>query len=342
MCLVAQLIVDTLKKLCGPDFLTSEDSVYRVQSYRRKRAIFILNEFLGDVCFIWEISLINPRLWAEVWVVFAKSAFFPSASPCSASDSLALPGLSQTQLTERYNDHEEVCHVFKASFGSLRNYRFPLYFPASFELNAHPSNSPLRRLIADALSLFKVLNGSEANVVRKTPFLLVHTMTLRREAYRFLTNALYAECLEHADATSNYTMVASILSCYPFMNDDPDNAAWEAALPKESEGAEFRLTAPPPPPPRTALVGKALGFLTSRHTSLASAAAGFISSYLRLFLLRSHAFVHILVDPGAVDLPVPCHSSAPGLMLEPYFECLSSEASFTRANHIYNLSQPFL
>ncbi|KAL5111201.1 Proteasome activator complex subunit 4 [Taenia crassiceps] len=341
VCLVAQLIVDTLKKLCGPNFLSSEDSMYRIQSYRRKRAIFILNEFLRDVRFIWEVSLINPQLWAEVWVAFAKSALFPSASPCSVSDSLALPGLSYTQLTERYNDQEEVCHVFKASFGSLRNHFFPLYFPASFEINAHPHNSPLRHLIVDALSLFKVLGGSEANVVRKTPFLLVHTMALRREAYRFLTNALYTECLEHADSTSNYMTVVSILSCYPFMNDDPDNAAWEAALPKESDGVEFRLTAPPPPPPRTALVGKVLDFLTSQHTSLASAAADFISSYLRLFLLRSHAFVHIFVDPSAVDLPVPCHNSAPNLMLEPYFECLSSEANFTRANHIYNLSQPF-
>ncbi|KAL5961925.1 Proteasome activator complex subunit 4A [Taenia solium] len=341
VCLVAQLTVDTLKKLCGPDFLSSEDSVYRVQSYRRKRAIFILNEFLGDVHFTWEVSLLNPRLWAEVWVAFAKSALFPSTSLCSAPDSSVLPGLSQTQLTERYDDQEEVCHVFKASFGSLRNYYFPLYFPASFEVNAHPHNSPLRRLIVDALILFKVLGGSEANVVRKTPFLLVHTMVLRREAYRFLTDALYTECLEHADTMANYTTVVGILSCYPFMNDDPDNAAWEAALPKELGGAEFRLTAPPPPPPRTALVSKVLGFLTSQHTSLASAAAGFISSYLQLFLLRSRAFVHILVDPGAVDLPGPCHSNASDLMLEPYFECLSSEAKFTRANHIYNLSQPF-
>nr|CDS15427.1 Proteasome activator complex subunit 4 [Echinococcus granulosus] len=341
VCLVAQLTVDTLKKLCGPDFLSSENSVYRTQSYRRKRAIFILHEFLEDIRFVWEISSINPRLWAEIWVAFAKSALFPSVSPRSTSDSSILPGLSQTQLTERYNDQEEISHVIKASFSLLQGHHFPLYFPVSFEVEAHPHNSPLRRLIVDALSLFKVLGGSEANMVKETPFLLVDTMALRREAYRFLTNALYTECLEHADTTANYMTVVHILSCYPFMADDSDNAVWEAALPKESGGAEFKLTAPPPPPPRTALVGKVLDFLTSQHTSLASAAANFIASYLRLFLLRSHAFEHIFVDPGAVDLPVSCHSNAPGLMLEPRFECLSSKTNFTRANHIYNLSQPF-
>ncbi|VDM16820.1 unnamed protein product [Hydatigera taeniaeformis] len=341
VCLVARLIIDTLKKRCGSTFLSSEDSVYRVQKYRRKRAVFILNELLGDVHFMWEMSLINPRLWAEVWVLSAKSTLFPTINSCSTSDSLTLPGLSQFQLTERYNDQEEICHILKASFNSLRNHYFPLYFPASFELNAHPKNSPLYHLITTALSLFRDLGGSEADVVKKNPFLLVRTMALRREAYRFLTNELYVECLKDADTTANYATLVRILSCYPFMCDSSDNAVWEAALSKESGGAEFRLTAPPPPPPSTVLVGKVLDFLTSQHTSLAFAASDFIACYLQLFLLRSHPSVHILVDPSATDLPDPCNSSVPGLMLEPYFECLSSEANFTRANHTYNLSQPF-
>ena len=318
-------MVDTLNQLCSCDLLKNEDAVYRSQAYRRKRAVLSLKKVIEHDDVLCMLRSTNPSLWARLWLTLAKSALFRP-----------IDLLTSSQRKERYRDQEEICNIFAGVFKEIN--RFSLYFPTSFEADAYPESSSMRCLIEEALNLLRVMGGSTTDVVKKDPPLLIYTMQLRRSAYRDFTRALFTECIDHQpyDKANDMT-VSIILYDYPFMCAHRWN--WD-------DNDELKVVSPPPPPPQADLVRRALDELTTRDSVLARSSITFIMTYLSFFFIRPRGFAYVRVDPSSVALPIP-RSDSPtsepaGLMLDPFFNCLSSEENFTLDNLVYNLNKPFL
>lgn len=330
--LVVDLIVDALNHLCDCDLLRSEDSIYRTWACRRKRAVSFLKEMIENDYVFSMIRSNNPLLWAELWIAFAKSALFRKISPSSSINSI-----TAAQCKERYRDQEEICRIFGKLFKELSSRHFPLFFPTYFEAEAYPKNSPLRNVIVDAIELLRIMGGSKMEVVMKDPPLLVNILRLRRRAYRNLTQALFTECVDHRPyERANEATVTNIIWYYPFMS----STLWNM-----DGSEEFKVFAPPSPPPQAALVRRVLVELAARSSNLAKASVIFIYMYLSYFLLRSRGYLYVNVDPNAEGLSVSRSDhrfEQAGLMLEPCFNCLSSEENFTLPNLVNNLHQPFL
>uniref|UniRef100_A0A5K3FBT1 BLM10_mid domain-containing protein n=1 Tax=Mesocestoides corti TaxID=53468 RepID=A0A5K3FBT1_MESCO len=336
--LVIQRAVDVLKELFNRSFLADNELIYRTQLQRRQKAFVLLLHCIHDSKIFVELRNINPLLWSRAWVAMGKTAAFTaitaSGSP-SPSKKRSLPHvLSQTQLTQRYNDQEDLSQSFIWIFEEIDGRTIHLHFPTSFEVDYHPRNSSLRCLLGYALELLDVLGGSRSDVVKQNPSLLVLSTSLRREAYSFLCRGLFSECIEPIDMMANAAMVERVLRSWPFVVDPPDNPPWESALPT---GEMLRISAPPPPPLPSAMVRMVLGLLTTHQTTLASAAAQFIKRYLIIYFLRSRPQKLILLESNNCAVENESQTDNVGFISDPGMDCLSSDENFTRHNHVPRL-----
>ncbi|KAM3176516.1 hypothetical protein ACTXT7_006387 [Hymenolepis weldensis] len=234
--------------------------------------------------------------------------------------------LTERQMRVRTNDQIVFSRSCLGLFTLYAKIPSILYFHLSYDPNTHPKNAPLRHLILSSQKLLKTLGGSEEQIMKRKPPLLVKTAQLRREAFRYFVHSIDETYLQN-----KYVLTSSISFkiLFNFPADHWDTPSIHAATLDEMP---FRLTAPPHPSPCLSTIRNVVRLVSSQNIDIACAAANFIFKFLSHFLMRIQKRDFLWVHPRTLKFPNTCV----GFENEPQYNCLAAE-NFNPQNLCLNL-----
>ncbi|VDL22431.1 unnamed protein product [Hymenolepis diminuta] len=265
-------------------------------------------------------SLITyPRLpvCRELWVTLMKVCF---------RNDVPNVQLTEGQMRIRTDDQNVFSDKYLVLFILYAEIPSTLYFHASYDPDTHPENAPLRNLILSSQKLLKTLGGSEEQMMKRKPSLLVKTAQLRREAFRYFIHSIGETCLQNQSVLASFTLHTIYFNTPADHWDTPSiHAATFDEMP-------FRLTSPPHPPPSLSTIKYVVQLISSQNIHLAYTAANFVFKFLSHFLMRIQRRDFLWVHPRTLKFSNTCV----GFENEPQYNCLAPE-NFNPQNLCLNL-----
>lgn len=290
---------------------------YRSSFYRLRQVIGIFRHLLLETKMSGELYNHDPALWSRLWVMLMKLCF---------RNDVPNMQLTEGQMRLRINDQNVFSRGCLRLF--IRHAKIPtiLYFHASYDPDTHPENAPLRHLILSSQKLLKTLGGSEEQIMKRKPPLLVKTAQLRREAFRYFIHSIDETYLQNKNVLTSFISF-TMLSNFPA--DHWDTPSIHAAT---LDKMPFRLTAPPHPSPCLSTIENVVQLVSSQNIDLACIAANFVCKFLSHFLIRIQKRDFLWVHPKTLKISNTCV----GYENEPQYNCLAAE-NFNPQNLCLNL-----
>nr|CDS29302.1 Proteasome activator complex subunit 4 [Hymenolepis microstoma] len=317
---LTRLFVDFMKSCFESDIFAKSDAEYRTLIFRLKRVIRIIYLLVTKTAFSIELYNNDPTLWSEMWAILLRLCMrssFPHAR------------LTSGKLQERVNDQDQIFEICLHAMNTLETHQFTLYFHASYELEAHSKDSPLRHLIHSAQKLLITLGGCKETIVKFRPLLLVKTAKLRRDAHKYLIQVIDEESMKNDNLDSKSVYLILKLLSINFQVDLWNTHFVYASFP---DVELVHKIAPPPPIPSLSTIKKALALMSSENNDISFAASRFVVNFLLEWYLRARDRKYVCIDWRSVEIPRKCE----GLENECQYDCLSSK-NYTLRNHILSL-----